>query len=126
AIACLRGLSLDLPRQADNGSGHSGTAMALAPLGWLLYSKILRYDPKVPQWPDRDRLVMSNGHACVLLYGLLHLCGFDLSLEDLRQFRRPGSKTPGHPESWVTPGVDFSTGPLGQGLAAAVGMAWAE
>ncbi len=126
AIACLRGLSLDLPRQADSGSGHSGTAMSLAPLGWLLYSKILRYDPLVPEWPDRDRLIMSNGHACVLLYGLLHLCGFDLSLEDLRQFRRPGSKTPGHPESWVTPGVDFSTGPLGQGLAAAVGMAWAE
>lgn len=126
AIACLRGLSLDLPRQADSGSGHSGTAMSLAPLGWLLYSKIMRYDPKDPDWPDRDRLIMSNGHACVLLYGLLHLCGFELSLDDLRQFRRPGSKTPGHPESWVTPGVDFSTGPLGQGLAAAVGMAWAE
>lgn len=126
AIACLRGLSLDLPRQADSGSGHSGTAMSLAPLGWLLYSKILRYDPKVPDWPDRDRLIMSNGHACVLLYGLLHLCGFDLSLDDLRQFRRPGSKTPGHPESWVTPGIDFSTGPLGQGLASALGMAWAE
>lgn len=126
AIACLRGLCLDLPRQADCGSGHSGTAMALAPLGWLLYSKILRFDPKSPHWPDRDRLIMSNGHACVLLYGLLHLCGFELNLQDLRQFRRPGSKTPGHPESWVTPGVDFSTGPLGQGLAAAVGMAWAE
>ncbi len=125
-IACLRGLSMDLPRQADSGSGHSGTAMSLAPLGWLLYSKIMRYDPKAPQWPDRDRLVMSNGHACVLLYGLLHLCGFDLSHEDLRQFRRPGSKTPGHPETWVTPGIDFSTGPLGQGLASAVGMAWAE
>ncbi|MFN8607799.1 MAG: transketolase [Vulcanimicrobiota bacterium] len=126
AIACLRGLALDLPRQADSGSGHSGTALALAPLGWLLYSRFLRFDPGQPDWPDRDRLVMSNGHACVLLYGLLHLCGFDLSLEDLRQFRRPGSRTPGHPESWVTPGVDFSTGPLGQGLAAAVGMAWAE
>lgn len=126
AIACLRGLSLDLPRQADSGSGHSGTALALAPLGWLLYSRILRFDPGVPDWPERDRLVMSNGHACVLLYGLLHLCGFDLSLEDLRQFRRPGSRTPGHPESWMTPGVDFSTGPLGQGLASAVGMAWAE
>lgn len=117
---------MDLPRQADSGSGHSGTAMSLAPLGWLLYSKIMRYDPQNPAWPDRDRLVMSNGHACVLLYGLLHLCGFDLSLEDLRQFRRPGSKTPGHPETWVTPGIDFSTGPLGQGLASAVGMAWAE
>jgi len=126
AIACLRGLALDMPGQARGGSGHSGTAMALAPLGWLLYSQVMRYDPDDPSFPNRDRLIMSNGHACVLLYGLLHLCGFDLSLEDLRRFRRPGSKTPGHPESWVTPGVDFSTGPLGQGLAAAVGMAWSE
>lgn len=124
AINTLRGLALDLPRRAN--SGHSGTAMALAPLGWLLYSKILRYNPKNPQWPNRDRLVMSNGHACVLLYGLLHLCGFDLSLEDLKGFRKPGSRTPGHPESWITPGIDFSTGPLGQGFASAVGMAWAE
>ena len=126
AIACLRGLALDMPGQARGGSGHTGTAMALAPLGWLLYSQVMRYDPLDPAFPNRDRLIMSNGHACVLLDGLLHLCGFDLSLEDLRLFRRPGSKTPGHPESWVTPGIDFSTGPLGQGLAAAVGMAWSE
>jgi transketolase len=124
AIATLRGLALDMPRAAD--SGHSGTAMALAPLGWLLYSRVLNHNPADPGWANRDRLIMSNGHACVLLYGLLHLCGYDLSLQDLRDFRKPGSRTPGHPESWVTPGIDFSTGPLGQGLAAAVGMAWAE
>jgi len=124
AVACLRGLALDMPKSAE--SGHSGTALALAPLGWLLYSQVLRYHPERPDWPNRDRLVLSSGHACVLLYGLLHLCGFDLSLDDLKNFRKPGSRTPGHPETWVTPGVDFSTGPLGQGLGAAVGMAWAE
>ena len=124
AIATLRALAMDMPRAAN--SGHSGTAMALAPLGWWLYTRILRHNPLDPGWPNRDRLILSNGHACVLLYGLLHLCGYDLSLQDLKEFRRPGSRTPGHPESWVTPGIDFSTGPLGQGLAAAVGMAWAE
>ncbi len=125
AINILRGLALELPRQAN--SGHTGTAMALAPLGWLLYSKVLRHHPGNPNWPDRDRLVLSSGHACVLLYGLLHLCGYDLSLDDLKGFRKSlPFRTPGHPETWVTPGIDFSTGPLGQGLAAAVGMAWAE
>ena len=125
AINILRGLALELPRQAN--SGHTGTAMALAPLGWLLYSKILRHHPGNPNWPDRDRLVLSSGHACVLLYGLLHLCGYDLSLDDLKGFRKSlPFRTPGHPETWVTPGIDFSTGPLGQGLASAVGMAWAE
>lgn len=124
AINTLRGLALDLPRAAD--SGHSGTALALAPLGWVLYSRILRYDPRKPQWEDRDRLVFSNGHACVLQYGLLHMCGFDLTLDDLKAFRKPHSRTPGHPESWMTAGVDTSTGPLGQGLAMAVGMAMAE
>ena len=124
AIACLRGLCMDMPARAQ--SGHSGTAMALAPLGWLLYSRILRLDPQFPDWPDRDRLILSNGHAVVLLYGLLHLCGYDLSLKDLQDFRVLHSRTPGHPETWMTPGIDFSTGPLGQGLASAVGMAWAE
>ena len=124
AIKVLRGLSLDMPSEAH--SGHSGTALALAPLGWLLYSRILRYSPAHPQWPDRDRFVLSNGHACALQYGLLHLCGFALSETDLRKFRKQGSLTPGHPESWLTPGVDTSTGPLGQGLAMAVGMAMGE
>jgi transketolase len=124
AVRCLRGLALDMPASAS--SGHTGTALALAPLGWLLYSRVLRHDPRQPGWPNRDRLVLSNGHACVLLYGLLHLCGYGLSLEDLRSFRKPFSRTPGHPETWVTPGIDVSTGPLGQGLANAVGMALAE
>lgn len=124
AIATIRGLSLDMPRAAD--SGHSGTALSLAPLGWLLYSQVLRHAPTHPEWPDRDRLVLSNGHACVLLYALLHLCGYDLSLDDLKAFRTPFSRTPGHPETWVTPGIDASTGPLGLGLAHAVGFAIAE
>ena len=124
AIAAIRGLSLDMPRRAD--SGHSGTALSLAPLGWLLYSRLLRHSPEHPDWPNRDRLVLSNGHACVLQYAILHLCGYDLSLEDLRNFRTPFSRTPGHPETWVTPGIDVSTGPLGLGLAHAVGYAIAE
>ena len=124
AIATVRGLSLDMPRRAN--SGHSGTALSLAPLGWLLYSKVLRHAPETPDWPNRDRLVLSNGHACVLLYALLHLCGYDLSLQDLKDFRTPFSKTPGHPETWVTPGIDVSTGPLGLGLAHGVGYAIAE
>lgn len=123
-VASLRGLAMDLPALAQ--SGHSGTAMALSPLGWLLYSRVLRHDPKWPQWPDRDRLVLSSGHAVVLLYGLLHACGYDLTVEDLGRFREMGSRTPGHPETWMTEGIDFSTGPLGQGLAAAVGMAYSE
>lgn len=113
-----------MPRRAD--SGHSGTALSLAPLGWLLYSRVMRHAPDHPDWPNRDRLVLSNGHACVLLYGLLHLCGYDLSLDDLKEFRVPFSRTPGHPETWVTPGIDASTGPLGQGMAQAVGLAIAE
>ena len=124
AISTVRGLALDMPRIAD--SGHSGTALSLAPLGWLLYSRILHHSPEHPDWPNRDRLVLSNGHACVLLYALLHLCGYRLTLQDLKEFRKPFSQTPGHPETWVTPGIDCSTGPLGQGFAHAVGYAVAE
>jgi len=124
AVSAVRGLALDMPRIAD--SGHSGTALSLAPLGWLLYSRVLRHSPDHPDWPNRDRLVLSNGHACVLLYALLHLCGYRLSLQDLKEFRTPFSRTPGHPETWVTPGIDVSTGPLGQGLAHGVGFAIAE
>ena len=109
AVSAVRGLALDMPRIAD--SGHSGTALSLAPLGWLLYSRVLRHSPDHPDWPNRDRLVLSNGHACVLLYALLHLCGYRLSLQDLKEFRTPFSRTPGHPETWVTPGIDVSTGP---------------
>ncbi len=108
------------------GAGHPGTAMALAPLGYVLFKRVLRVNPRNPRWQDRDRFVLSAGHACVLLYSLLHLSGYELSLEDLRQFRQWGSRTPGHPERGHTPGVEVTTGPLGQGFANAVGMAMSE
>jgi len=107
-------------------AGHPGTAMALAPLGYVLYRDVLRVDPADPHWPGRDRFVLSAGHACILQYSLLHLTGFDLSLEDLEQFRQWESRTPGHPERSHTPGVEITTGPLGQGISNAVGMAMAE
>ncbi len=123
-INVIRGLAMDAPERAK--SGHSGTAMALAPLAHVLWTRIMRYDPADPEWPDRDRFVLSNGHACILQYSLLHLTGYDLSLEDLRQFRQWGSRTPGHPEFRHTPGIEITTGPLGQGFANAVGMAITE
>ena len=124
AVAVVRGLALDAPFAAN--SGHSGTAMALAPLGVALFSKVLRHDPTEPAWPDRDRFVLSCGHASILLYSLLHLSGYDLPLDQLRRFRELGSITPGHPENRLTPGVEVTTGPLGQGFSNAVGMALAE
>jgi transketolase len=123
-INVVRGLAMDAPEQAN--SGHSGTAMALAPLAHVLWTRIMRYDPRHPEWPDRDRFVLSNGHASILLYSFLHLTGYDLTLEDIRQFRQWGSRTPGHPEHGHTGGVEVTTGPLGQGFANAVGMAIAE
>jgi transketolase len=123
-INVVRGIAMDAPEAAK--SGHSGTAMALAPLAHVLWTRIMHYDPHAPDWPDRDRFVLSNGHACILQYAFLHLTGYDLSLEDLRQFRQWGSKTPGHPERRHTPGIEVTTGPLGQGFANAVGMALAE
>ena len=107
-------------------SGHPGTPMALAPAGWLLWTRHLKHDPRHPDWPDRDRFVLSCGHASMLLYGLLHLTGYDLGLDDIRSFRQWGSRTPGHPEHGHTPGVETTTGPLGQGFGNAVGMAMAE
>lgn len=107
-------------------SGHPGTPMALAPVATLLWSRHLRHDPAAPAWPDRDRFVLSCGHASMLQYALLHLAGYDLSLDDLLQFRQWESRTPGHPERGHTPGVETTTGPLGQGVANAVGMAIAE
>lgn len=107
-------------------SGHPGTPMALAPLAWVLWSRHLRYDPTAPAWPDRDRFVLSAGHASMLLYALLYLTGYGLTLDDLRAFRQWGSRTPGHPEHGHTPGVETTTGPLGQGFGNAVGIAWAE
>jgi transketolase len=123
-INVIRGLAMDAPEQAK--SGHSGTAMALAPLAHVLWTRIMRHDPQASHWPDRDRFVLSNGHACILQYSMLYLTGYDLSLDDLRQFRQFGSRTPGHPERLHTDGIEVTTGPLGQGVANAVGMAIAE
>jgi transketolase len=124
SIDTIRGLAMDAVQKAN--SGHPGTAMALAPLGYTLYRHILRLHPSDTSWRDRDRFVLSAGHACVLQYALTHLCGFDLSLDDLQSFRQWGSRTPGHPERGHTPGIEVTTGPLGQGVANAVGMAMAE
>ena len=123
-INTIRALAIDAVQKAN--SGHPGAPMALAPLGFLLFDRHLRFNPCNPSWPNRDRFVLSNGHASMLLYSLLHLTGFDLSLQDLKQFRQIGSRTPGHPEYGVTPGVETTTGPLGQGAATSVGMAIAE
>jgi transketolase len=123
-INTIRALAMDAVEQAK--SGHPGTPMALAPAAWVLWDRFLRFDPSAPDWADRDRFVLSCGHASMLLYGLLHLAGYAVSLEDLRHFRQWGSKTPGHPERGHTPGVETTTGPLGQGLGNAVGMAIAE
>jgi transketolase len=124
SIDTIRGLAMDSVQKAN--AGHPGTAMALAPLGYTLFERFLQANPKETDWPDRDRFVLSSGHACVLQYSLLHLCGYDLSLEDLQQFRQWGSRTPGHPERGHTPGIEVTTGPLGQGVGNAVGMAIAE
>ncbi len=123
-INTIRTLAMDGVQAAN--SGHPGTPMALAPLGYKLFTEYLNHDPADPSWPNRDRFVLSCGHASMLLYSCLYLTGYDLSLDDLKQFRQWGSKTPGHPEHGHTPGVETTTGPLGQGVANAVGMALAE
>ncbi len=123
-INVIRGFSMDAPRAANNG--HPGTGMALAPLAHVLWTRIMRYDAADPQWPDRDRFVLSNGHASILLYSMLYLTGYGLELDDIRNFRQWGSRTPGHPEVHHTAGVEVTTGPLGQGFANAVGLALAE
>ena len=122
-INVIRGLAMDAPAKAK--SGHQGTAMALAPLAHVLYSRVMKYDASAPDWFDRDRFVLSAGHASILQYSMLHLAGFGLSLDDIKAFRQWGSETPGHPESH-TPGIEVTTGPLGQGFANGVGMAIAE
>ncbi|MCU1498727.1 MAG: transketolase [Acidimicrobiales bacterium] len=124
AINTIRGLAMDMPQAAN--SGHQGTAMALAPLAHVLWTRIMDYDPTDPEWFDRDRFILSAGHASVLLYSMLHLTGYDLSLDDLKAFRQWGSRTPGHPERNHTPGVEVTTGPLGQGFGNGVGMGIAE
>ena len=124
AINTIRFLAVDAVQKAK--SGHPGTPMGLAPLSYLLWTKYLRHNPSNPDWTGRDRFVLSCGHASMLLYSLLHLTGYDVTLDDLRAFRQWGSKTPGHPEAGHTPGVEVTTGPLGQGLGNAVGMAMAS
>ncbi|MBM4026071.1 MAG: transketolase [Planctomycetes bacterium] len=123
-VNTIRTLAMDAVQKAD--SGHPGTPMALAPLAYVLWTKFLRYNPENPRWFDRDRFVLSAGHASMLQYALLFLTGYDLSLEDLQNFRQWASCTPGHPEYGRTPGLDTTTGPLGQGVMNAVGMAIAE
>ena len=123
-INTMRALAIDAVETAK--SGHPGAPMGLAPAAYVLWTRILKHNPKNPEWVDRDRFVLSGGHASMLLYSLLYLCGYDLSLDDVKNFRQWGSKTPGHPEYGLTPGVETTTGPLGQGFANAVGMAMAE
>jgi transketolase len=124
SIDTIRALAMDSVQKAN--AGHPGTAMALAPLGYVLFKRFLRANPADTHWPGRDRFILSSGHACMLQYALLHLCGYDLRLEDLQQFRQWGSLTPGHPERGHTAGIEVTTGPLGQGFANAVGMAIAQ
>jgi transketolase len=127
-IDAIRTLTMDAVQQAK--SGHPGMPMAMAPVAYLLYTRFMRHNPRDPAWPDRDRFVLSAGHGSMLLYSVLHLCGYDLSLGEIKRFRQWGSLTPGHPErifgGHETPGVETTTGPLGQGFANGVGMAMAE
>src|SRR5450631_4461910 len=120
----IRALAMDAVQEAN--SGHPGAPMGMAEMAVALWHGHLRHNPANPKWADRDRFVLSNGHASMLLYALLHLTGYDLPMTELRRFRRLHSKTPGHPEVGLTPGVETTTGPLGQGFANAVGMALAE
>ena len=124
AINTLRFLAVDMVEKAK--SGHPGAPLGQAPMAYLLWTRFLRHDPADPHWPNRDRFVLSCGHASALLYSLVHLAGYDLSVAELERFRQLDSKTPGHPEFGHTPGVETTTGPLGQGFATAVGMAVAR
>ncbi|MDZ7759214.1 MAG: transketolase [Desulfovermiculus sp.] len=123
-INTIRTLAMDAVQKA--GSGHPGLPMGAAPMAYVLWTRFLRHNPANPDWPDRDRFILSAGHGSMLLYSLLHLTGYDLSLEELKNFRQWGSKTPGHPESFATTGVETTTGPLGQGFGNGVGLAIAE
>jgi transketolase len=122
-VDTIRFLSADAVEKAK--SGHPGAPMGAADMVYVLWSRFLRFDPRDPEWPGRDRFVLSAGHASMLLYSLLHLFEFDLSLDEIRRFRQWGSKTPGHPEHGIAPGIEATTGPLGQGFANGVGMALA-
>jgi len=120
AINTIRFLAAEAVQKAN--SGHPGLPMGMASVAYVLWTRHMKYNPADPQWPDRDRFILSAGHGSMLLYAMLHLSGYDLPLEELQQFRQWGSKTPGHPEYGLTPGVEMTTGPLGQGFAAGVGM----
>ena len=122
--SAIRALAMDAVQEPN--SGHPGMPMGMAEIAEVLWNRHLRHNPANPAWPDRDRFVLSNGHGSMLLYALLHLTGYDLPIDELKRFRQLHSKTPGHPELGCTPGVETTTGPLGQGLANAVGMAIAE
>src|SRR5262245_24766429 len=122
-VTTIKFLAVDAVERAN--SGHPGMPMGAADMAFVLWAGFLRYDPAFPQWPDRDRFVLSAGHGCMLLYALLHLAGYDLPASEIQSFRQWGSKTPGHPEFGHTPGVEATTGPLGQGVGNAVGMALA-
>jgi len=123
-VNTIRTLAIDGVQKAN--SGHPGLPMGAADMAYVLWTRFLKHNPADPAWPDRDRFVLSAGHGSMLLYSLLYLTGYDLPLEQLKQFRQWGSRTPGHPEYGETPGVETTTGPLGQGLGNAVGMALAE
>jgi transketolase len=120
-VKTIQMLAVDAVEAAN--AGHPGTPMALAAIAFEIWTQHLRYNPRDPAWPDRDRFVLSAGHASMLLYAMLHLSGYGLGMDELKRFRQWGSKTPGHPESHLTRGVEVTTGPLGQGIANAVGMA---
>ena len=124
AANVIRGLAMDGVQRAD--SGHPGMPIGMATVAHVLWTRFLRHNPADPQWFNRDRFILSAGHGSMLIYSLLHLAGYDLPMEQLKQFRQLGSRTPGHPEYGVTPGVETTTGPLGQGFATGVGMALAE
>ena len=123
-VNVIRALAMDAVQKAN--SGHPGMPMGMAEIAEVLWRRYLRHNPANPQWIDRDRFVLSNGHGSMLLYALLHLTGYDLPMDEIKRFRQLHSKTPGHPEHGLTPGVETTTGPLGQGLTNAVGMALAE
>src|SRR3954468_12126180 len=121
----IRVLAMDAVEQAK--SGHPGLPMGAADIATVLFTRFLKFDPSDPAWPDRDRFVLSAGHGSMLIYALLHLLGSEaMTIEEVKRFRQPGSLTPGHPENFITPGLETTTGPLGQGLGNAVGMAMAE
>src|SRR5436853_1523874 len=123
-VDTIRTLSMDAVQKAN--SGHPGTPMALAPLAYVLYTRVMRHNPNDPDWIDRDRFILSAGHASMLLYSMLYLTGYPLTLEDIKNFRQVGSPTAGHPERKYSPGIEATTGPLGQGISMSVGLALAE